>query len=117
LCPCVSVPTTTVRHSSSRESRERTGSDATELAPLEREAAELAPRCEASKFAPVKSEAADFAPVKSEVTELAPVKKPTQVTRSPSRALSPPLGVVMPVSNYRPLAFFVCRPPSSTEIV
>src|SRR5215472_18883376 len=49
--------------------------------------------------------------------EFLPVRNATQRTRSPSGALSPPLGVVMPVSNSRPFSLIVSLPLVSTKTV
>src|SRR6266536_4974031 len=44
-----------------------------------------------------------------------PARNATQRTRSPSGALSPPFGVVIPVSNSRPFALIVSFPLTSTK--
>src|SRR5215813_14648410 len=47
--------------------------------------------------------------------EFFPVRNATQRTKSPSGALSPPFGVVIPVSNSRPFALTVSFPLVSTK--
>src|SRR5215510_7012572 len=47
--------------------------------------------------------------------EFFPIRNATQRTRSPSGALSPPFGVVIPVSNSRPFALTVSFPLASTK--
>src|SRR6266542_2066571 len=47
--------------------------------------------------------------------EFLTVRNATQRTRSPSGALSPPFGVVIPVSNSRPFALIVSFPLTSTK--